>query len=249
MKDIERCELSLKNKVAVITGGTSGIGGATAKLFAQAGATVVIAGRNKDKGIKIIDEINNHNRFASFITYDARNEESIKNVIAQTIVLYGRIDILFNNAGILKTGALEELGKDMWEEIFSINITSCYLFTKYAMPHLIEAKGVILNNASTAGLHVRGRSYAYSASKSAMIQFSYMCARNYGKDVRVNCICPGVIDTPLYTDRNLDRYIENIPLKRIGTPEEVAKVALFLCSDYASYLNGVILTVDGGFSL
>jgi NAD(P)-dependent dehydrogenase (short-subunit alcohol dehydrogenase family) len=140
---------------------------------------------------------------------------------------------------------------DAWEEVFAINATGYYLFTKYAMPYLVQSKGVILNIASTAGLqsNIRGRSYAYSASKSAVIQFSRMCALNYGKDVRVNCVCPGVIDTPLYTDRNFDRYIENIPKKRIGTPEDVAKAALFLCSDYASYINGAVLPVDGGFSL
>jgi NAD(P)-dependent dehydrogenase (short-subunit alcohol dehydrogenase family) len=135
--------------------------------------------------------------------------------------------------------------------MFVTNVTSYFLLTKYALPYLIESKGIILNNASVAGLqsNIKGRSYAYSSAKSAVIQFSRACALNYGKDVRINCICPGVIDTPMYINKNFDRYMSDIPVKRVGTPEDVAKAALFLCSDLASYVHGAVLTVDGGFSL
>ena len=244
-------KISLENKAAIVTGGTSGIGEATAKYFAMAGASVIIAGRNSKRGKELEDEIKKNSGGASFIEYDARDEGSIKNLTSQTISRYGSIDILFNNAGIFYTGPLEDIGKDQWEETFEVNVQSCFLLTKYAIPYLVEKKGTILNNASVAGLqsYIRGRSYAYSASKSAVIQFSRACALNYGKDIRVNCICPGIIDTPMFTNRNFDRYMDSIPAKRVGTPEDVAKVALFLCSDYASYVNGAVITVDGGSSL
>jgi NAD(P)-dependent dehydrogenase (short-subunit alcohol dehydrogenase family) len=248
---IDSLSLELKNKAAIVTGGTSGIGSATAEIFAQAGASVVIAGRNSDRGKVLEKKIRSNNGVATFVYYDAKDDISIKNLVSETIALYSSIDILFNNAGMFITGPLEDLEKAAWEETFSVNINSCFLLTKYALPYLIERKGAILSNASVAGMQSdsKGRSYAYSASKAAVVQFSRACALNYGKDIRVNCICPGIIDTPMFIDRNFDRYMAGIPAKRVGTPEDVAKAALFLCSDLASYINGAVLTVDGGASL
>lgn len=249
--------MNLNNKTAIVTGGTSGIGEAIVEYFAGAGASVIIAGRNKERGEILENKIKTNKGSARFVSYDANDEESIKNVISQTLFLYNSIDILVNNAGIFPPpsdrggGALETLEKEAWDEIFRVNMDSYFLFTKYAMPYLVKKRGVVLNNASVSGLqsYVKGQSYAYSASKSAVVQFSNVCALNYGKDVRINCICPGIIETPLFIDRNFDRFIDRIPAKRVGTPEDVAKAALFLCSDYASYINGAVITVDGGLSL
>ena len=127
-----------------------------------------------------------------------------------------------------------------------------FLVTRYAKPYLLKSKGVILNNGSIAGLqhYAAGRSYAYSASKAAVIQFSHQMAKNYGADgIRVNCICPGIIQTPILHGRDPKIYEERIPLGRVGTPKDVAKTALFLVSDDAAYLTGVVLPVDGGASL
>lgn len=243
----------LEGKVAIITGGTSGIGEATAKLFAEQKAIVIIVGRNEKKGLLIEEYIKNKNGKAKFFKCDISNELEIKALIDNIIKLYGKIDILFNNAGIfLPSIEIERLDFDKWKETFDINIHGTFLITKYVKEHLIESKGVILNNASIAGLqyYAAGRSYAYSTSKAAIIQFSHMMAKNYAEDgIRVNCICPGVILTPILHGRDPKIYAERIPMKRVGNPEEVAKVALFLCSDDASYLTGVVLPVDGGASL
>lgn len=243
----------LEGKVAIITGGTSGIGEATAKLFAEQKAIVIIVGRNEKKGLLIEEYIKNKNGKAKFFKCDISNELEIKALIDNIIKLYGKIDILFNNAGIfLPSIEIERLDFDKWKETFDINIHGTFLITKYVKEYLIKSKGVILNNASIAGLqyYAAGRSYAYSSSKAAIIQFSHMMAKNYAEDgIRVNCICPGVILTPILHGRDPKIYAERIPMKRVGNPEEVAKVALFLCSDDASYLTGVVLPVDGGASL
>lgn len=243
----------LENKVAIVTGATSGIGAATAKLFAQNNAKVVLCGRSTDKGMAIADEINQTGGTAIFIICDITSEEAVKAMIQQTINTFGKIDILFNNAGtMLPSIEIERQDYELWKETFDVNVNGYFLVCKYAKTYLLDTKGVILNNASIAGMqsYATGRSYPYSASKAAIIQFSHMMAKNYGEEgVRVNCICPGVILTPILHGRDPKIYEERIPLGRVGTPEDVAKVALFLVSDDAAYLTGVVLPVDGGASL
>lgn len=243
----------LENKVAIVTGATSGIGAATAKIYAENGAKVVLCGRSVDKGQAIADEINALGQTALFIECDVTSEEAVKNMIDQVIDTFGKIDILFNNAGtMLPSVEIERLDYEQWKETFDVNVNGYFLVSKYAKMHLLESKGVILNNASIAGMqsYATGRSYPYSASKAAIIQFSHMMAKNYGEEgVRVNCICPGVILTPILHGRDPKIYEDRIPLGRVGTPEDVAKVALFLVSDDAAYLTGVVLPIDGGASL
>lgn len=243
----------LENKVAIVTGATSGIGAATAKIFAENGAKVVLCGRSVNKGVTIADEIAETGGVAKFIECDVTSEAAVKEMIQQTIDTFGAIDILFNNAGtMLSSVEIERLEYSQWKETFDVNVNGYFLVSKYAKMHLLKSKGVILNNASIAGLqsYATGRSYPYSASKAAIIQFSHMMAKNYGEEgVRVNCICPGVILTPILHGRDPKIYEERIPLGRVGTPEDVAKVALFLVSDDAAYLTGVVLPIDGGASL
>ena len=243
----------LKSKVALITGATSGIGAECAEHFAKNGASVIISGRSKEKGIALEQKINSSGGCAKYVYCDVTAENDVRELVETAVETFGKIDILFNNAGtFLPSVELDRLELDAWKETFTVNIDGYFLVTKYARPHLIDSKGVILNNASVAGMHsyAAGRAYAYSASKAAVIQFSRMMAKNYAEDsIRVNCICPGIILTPILHGRDPKVYEDRIPLGRVGTPEDVAKVALFLVSDDAAYLTGVVLPVDGGASL
>lgn len=243
----------LDNKVVLVTGATSGIGAGCVELFAEHGAKVVFCGRNTERGVALEEKVTALGGVAKFVSCDTANEENVKRMIQTTVDSFGGIDILMNNAGVmLPSMEIERMPVEDWRATFDINVTGYFLVTRYAKPYLLERKGVILNNASIAGLqyYAAGRSYAYSASKAAVIQFSHQMAKNYGEEgVRVNCICPGIIDTPILGDRDRKVYAQRIPLGYVGTPEDVAKVALFLVSDDSAYLTGVVLPVDGGASL
>lgn len=240
-------------KVVLVTGATSGIGEATAKMFAQCGASVVLVGRNKDKGSQIEHEIREKGQEAYFITCDVSKEENVIEMVNKAIKKYKKIDILFNNAGImLPSCEIERMPVDDWKKSIDVNLTGCFLVSRYVKPYLLKEKGTIINNASIAGLqyYAAGRSYAYSATKAAVIQFSHQMAKNYGEEgIRVNCICPGIIDTPILGDRDRSVYAQRVPLKRLGTPDDVAKAVLFLASEDAQYLTGIVLPIDGGVSL
>ena len=240
-------------KVALITGATSGIGEAAARLFAKEGAKTVLVGRNKEKGKQIESEILKENNEVYFIPCDVSNENDVKAMIDKVVEKYGKIDILFNNAGVmLQSMEIERMPVKDWQKTIDINLTGTFLVSKYAKPYIVKQKGNIINNASIAGLqhYAAGRSYAYSASKAAVIQFSHQMAKNYGEEgVRVNCICPGIVDTPILGDRDRTAYAQRVPLKKLAQPEEVAKVVAFLASDDAEYLTGVVLPIDGGVSL
>ena len=244
---------SFENKVALITGATSGIGEATARLFANLGANVVLCGRNTQKGRVIESDILKNGNEACFIQCDISKEEQAKNLIVKTVEKYGKIDILFNNAGVmLPSMEIERMSSEDWLKAFDININGMFFVTKYAKPYLLKEKGTIINNASIAGLqyYAAGRSYAYSASKAAVVQFSHQMAKNYAQEgIRVNCIAPGIVDTLILGDRDRSEYAKRVPLGRLAEPEDVAKVVAFLASDDASYLTGVVLPIDGGVSL
>ncbi|MBO5011670.1 MAG: SDR family oxidoreductase [Elusimicrobiaceae bacterium] len=243
----------LSQKVALITGATSGIGKATAKKLAEEGASVALIGRNIKSGLEIEQDIKTAGGEAAFFACDVANEEEVKRTIADVITRYGRLDILFNNAGVmLPSMEIERMPVNEWKQTFDVNITGMFLVTRYAKPYIVAQKGSIINNASIAGLqhYAAGRSYAYSASKAAVIQFSHQMAKNYGEEgVRVNCICPGIILTPILHGRDPKIYEDRIPLGRVGTPEDVAKTVAFLASEDAAYLTGVVLPIDGGASL
>ena len=246
----------LDGKAAVVTGGTSGIGEACVDIFLENGAKVVFCGRNEESGKAVCTRMKQ--KYGDdcpvlFVRCDVSVEEDDRNLIDTAVSRFGAIDILFNNSGVmLPSMEVERMPIEDWRQTFDINITGMFMVTKFAKPYLLESKGVILNNSSIAGLqhYAIGRSYAYSASKAAVIQFSHQMAKNYGADgIRVNCICPGIIQTPILHGRDPKIYEERIPLGRVGTPEDVAKVALFLVSDDSAYLTGEVITVDGGASL
>lgn len=241
----------LDNKIALITGATSGIGEYCAYLFADEGATVILLGRNQDRGKYVEESVISNGGRAKFYCCDITREEEVS-VLADNIRKeYGYIDILFNNAGVFITAPLEEITMQDWQRTFDVNVTGCFLMTKFFISMLVKRKGVILNNASIAGMqsYVSGNSYMYSASKAAVIQFTKVCAKNYAKDVRINCICPGIVDTPIYINRDMSRFNDRIPMGRVSTPEDIAYVSLFLVSEDATYITGAVIPVDGGVSI
>lgn len=241
----------LKNKIALITGATSGIGAASAELFVSEGATVIIVGRTEEKGLNLMNRLCTEygSESAAFFKCDVTNKEAIEKLKEFVLEKYGRLDILFNNAGALLTGSLEEITDEDWDYSYEMNVKALMHMCQVFMEMLKESRGVVLNNASINGLHsyIKGkRSYMYATSKAAAIQFTKYLAKNYAPKVRVNALCPGITATNLFTNRDFSRFADCNLLERIAQPEEIAKVALFLCSEDASYITGATIVADGG---
>lgn len=243
----------LNNKIALITGGNSGMGEAFSKLFAEEGAMVIIVGRNKEKGEHVVASIKEKGGRAVFKACDVTCFNDVQKLADYVEKEYKKLDILVNNAGILITDPLEKINEDDWLKVFDTNMHSMMRMTQVFIRLIIESRGTILNNTSIDGMQClnRGRAnYAYSASKAAAIKFSQQLALNYTpRGIRVNCLCPGVTDTPFFTNRDFSRFNASIPMGRVGKPDEIAKAALFLVSDDASYISGAVLPVDGAASL
>jgi len=246
--------LKLTDKVALVTGGSRGIGFAIAKILSDNGATVVITSKNSEKIKQAEAKISN-----SFgITCDIKKKNEVQNVLDQTIKKFGKLDILVNNAGIFpKIKLLHEIEEEEWNEVLDVNLTGQFRFTKEAIPHLQKTSGCIINISSDAGLKAyQGfNADAYSASKAALIVLTKCWALEYAKNkIRVNCICPGVVDTDmtkpfLKNQKDIEFMNNEHPLGRIGQPEEIGKSVLYFASDDALWITGAILTVDGGESI
>lgn len=242
----------LDGKIALITGATSGIGEEMSKLFAKEGASVIMVGRNEERGHGVEKEIIANGGKGSFLPCDVTDEKAVSELRKKVDELFGKLDILVNNAGVLISAALDEIKASDWESTFAINAKAPMLVTQALIDLVESSKGNILNVASIDGLdcNIRGRrNYMYSSSKAAEIHFTKYLALNYSDRIRVNCLCPGVTKTPLWTNRDFSRFNSSIPMGRVGEPDEIAKAALFLVSDDASYITGACLTVDGGASL
>lgn len=243
----------LDGKIALITGGTSGIGEAFSTLFAKEGAEVIIVGRNKEKGKDVVRNIESYGAKACFMECDVTSRASINKLKERVVARYATLDILVNNAGVLITDPIEKIEEEDWLRVFNTNTHSIMRVTQAFLDLILKSHGNILINASIDGLQSmnRGRAnYAYAASKAAAIKFAEQLALNYtAEGIRVNCLCPGVTETPFFTNRDFSRFIDAIPMGRVGQPEEIAKAACFLVSDDASYVSGAILTVDGAASL
>ena len=239
----------LDGKVALITGGTSGIGGSSAELFAQEGARVVILGRHKERGEQAAESIRAKGYKAEFIPCDVTSIDDIKSLRKAIDNKYGKLDILFNNAGILLTGALDEITDADWDMSYAVNVKAAMHMCQAFMDMLEDSHGVILNNASINGLncYIKGkRSYMYATSKAAAIQFTKYLAKNFAPNVRANALCPGMTVTNLFTNRDFSRFNDVNLLGRMAKPEEIAKVALFLVSDDSSFVTGSVIVADGG---
>ena len=243
---------TLKGKNAVITGGTSGIGAACVKRFAEAGAVVAFTGRNETKGYELETELAAMGLSAKFFHMDVLDDTSIERAHLQIVDFLGRIDILFNNAGVYPVGnPLDNMTRENWNSNFEVNTTSMVMVIRYFIQDLIDSHGTMLNNASIAGIQTfaSGRGYGYAASKASVIQLTRMMAKIYGASVRINCICPGVIETPLYNSFDPKKFESRIPAGRVGQPMDIAKVANFLVSDDAAYIYGAEIVIDGGITL
>ncbi|PHY04198.1 MAG: short-chain dehydrogenase [Thaumarchaeota archaeon] len=246
--------MKLTGKVALVTGGSRGIGFAIAKTLSENGATVVITSKNFEKLKKAELEITN----SLAVPCDIKKKNEVKNVINQTIEKFGKLDILVNNAGIFpKIKQVHEIDEEEWNEVLDVNLTGQFRFTKEAIPYLQKTSGCIINISSDSGLKAyQGfNADAYSASKAGLIILTKCWALEYAKDkIRVNCICPGVVNTDmtkpfLKNQRDIEFMNNEHPLGRIGQPEEIGKAVLYFVSDDASWITGAILTVDGGESI
>jgi len=246
--------MRLSDKIVLVTGGSRGIGFATAKILSENGATVIITAKNHERLEKAVLEIPNSTGIAA----DIRNKDDVKNVINKIIEKFGKLDILVNNAGVFPViKQLHEINEDEWNEVLDVNLTGQFRFTKEAIPYLQKTSGSIINISSDAGIKAyQGfNADAYSASKAALIILTKCWALEYAKDkIRVNCICPGVVDTDmtkpfLKTQKDIEFMNNEHPIGRIGQPEEIGKAVLYFASDDASWITGAILTVDGGESI
>lgn len=245
--------MRLKDKVAIITGGTFGIGEATAYLFAKEGAKVVIAARNKEKGARVVQKIKENRGEAMFVRTDVSVEEDIINLMNETVKEYGKIDILFANAGIGDMGDVEDVTLEDWNRTISVDLTGLFLSNKYAIAEMRKTGGgSIINCASILG-HVGQPSVsAYAAAKGGVVNLTRSLAVENAKyNIRVNAVCPGYIETDILsglTDEMLEHLKSLHPVGRLGKPEEVAYPVLFLASDESSFVTGANLLVDGGYT-
>jgi len=246
----------LDKRVAIITGAGSGIGRATALLFAKEGAKVVVADNVVSGGEETVSMIREAGGEACFVKTDVSREGDIQLMIKVALDDYGQLDILYNNAGIVgKLGPTHEVDNADWDRVISINLKGVFLGMKFAIPEMLKrGGGVIINTASVAGLVGFSGLSAYSASKGGVIQLTKTAALEYAtQNIRVNCICPGVIWSPMVermtggSEEVKKQFIEKEPVGRMGKPEEIAQAALFLASDDASFITGIPLPVDGGF--
>jgi NAD(P)-dependent dehydrogenase (short-subunit alcohol dehydrogenase family) len=249
--------MRLANQSALITGGTSGIGEATALLFAREGAQVAVTGRDEGRGRRVVSSIEKGGGRAIFVRTDVRKAADCQNAVVETVKTFGRVDILFNNAGIFYPHDTLECSEEEWDEQIDINLKGVFLMSKAALPGMItQGRGVIINNSSGWGIVGGDKAVAYCASKGGVVLMTKAMAIDHGRrGIRVNCICPGDVETPMLpVDAKMrglkwEDYLAgcaNRPLGRIGTVEEIAKAVLFLAADDSSFMTGAALIVDGG---
>lgn len=242
----------LEGKVAIITGGVSGIGAATARLFAEEGAKLVLVDINEEKGQAFVEELNEagHSEVL-FVKADVANEADVKNIFDQTKEKFGSLDILFNNAGIGEVQPSHEVTFERFQQIVSIDLNAVFALSQIAIRDffLEQGAGVIVNTASMYGWVGAAGSAAYNAAKGGVINLTRSLGVEYGEqNIRVNALCPGYIDTPIILEDYKQVLKDTMPMKRLGTSEEMAKAVLFLASEDSSYMTGASITIDGGFT-
>jgi NAD(P)-dependent dehydrogenase (short-subunit alcohol dehydrogenase family) len=245
----------MEGKIILVTGGSSGIGYATAEAFAREGAHVVIASRGEKRGEEASEAIRNMGGESLFVKTDVSQEDQVKQMVDRVVSTYGRLDFAFNNAGVEGKGArLAKETMEMWNRIMEINLKGTWLCMKYELLQMVkQGGGIIINNASTSGLGGTPRLTIYSASKHGVIGLTKGAALEYiSENIRINAVCPGIIRTPMHDERlqttpGLEEImLSMIPMRRLGKPEDVASLVMWLCSDDASYVTGSTFLMGGG---
>ena len=245
------------DKVVLITGATSGIGRATALLFAREGAKVAVAGRDEGRGLGVVEEIERAGGTAVFVHCDVRLAGDCRRAVDETVRAFGRLDVLFNNAGVYVANSVVDCTEEEWDLTVDTGLKGTYLMSRFAIPVMAaQGGGAIVNNASGWGLVGGDRAAAYCAAKGGVVVLTKAMAIDHARQgIRVNCACPGDVDTPMLPEDALRRglawedYLAGAaqrPMGRIGRPDEVARAVLFLASEDASFITGVALPVDGG---
>jgi NAD(P)-dependent dehydrogenase (short-subunit alcohol dehydrogenase family) len=249
--------ISLDEKVAIITGAASGIGLATAKLLAEMGAKVVLIDINEPDGMKSAEQIKEFGGMAKFFLCDVTSDSDCKKTVDAIYEEFGKIDILFNNAGVMRRKNVLKLKEKDWDLTIDVNLKSIYLLSRHVIPIMIENKGgSIINSGSGWGIKGGPNAVAYCAAKGGVVNMTRAMAIDHGKHgIRVNCVCPGDVDTPLLREEaeqlgvDEEEFMKEAaerPLNRVGTPLDVAYTVLYLASDLSSWVTGSSIIVDGG---
>lgn len=246
--------MRLEGKVAIVTGGGQGIGLDTAKLYASEGAKVVIVDVNEESGAQAVEEITSSGGTASFIKTNIARSDETKNLMAEVKNQHGRIDILLNNAGIMRDATLLKMTEENFDRVIEVNLKGTFNCTQAVAPIMMEqGKGKIINVSSIVGLYGNFGQTNYVASKAGIIGMTKVWARELGrKNICVNVVCPGFIETEMLMsvpEKILGMMKEKVPLGRFAKPLDVAKVYLFLASDDSDYVNGAVISVDGGVTV
>lgn len=253
--------MRLRDKVAIITGATSGIGRASAVLFCREGAKVVVVGRRKDKGEETLALIREATSEAIYVQADVTSRQDVNSMVEATVDRFERVDILFNNAGVSPAEGrtpVADCPERAWDQVMDVNLKSIYRCSRKVIPLMVlRGGGVIINMSSMYGFVGFPDRAAYIASKGAVSQLTKSMAVDYGPhNIRVNCLCPGLVANDrvqlmlrkAQKDGELDKILADYPLGRVGTPEDVAQAAVFLASDEASWITGAAIPVDGGYT-
>ncbi|NOX38725.1 MAG: glucose 1-dehydrogenase [Calditrichaeota bacterium] len=249
-------DIRLTDKVALITGATSGIGEATARVFAACGARLALTGRNREKLQQLQRELHSDDNRVFILAGDIRDAAFRQQLIQQTVQQWGRLDILVNSAGIIDTGTIESTDLDQFDRLMDVNLRSVFHLMQLAIPHLEKSRGNIVNVSSVAGLRSFPGILAYCVSKAGLDQLTRCAALELApRGIRVNAVNPGVVKTRLHLRSAMDeaayaQFLEHSrsthPLGRVGTPEEVAELIAFLASEHAGWITGVTYSIDGG---
>ncbi|MEM6378043.1 MAG: SDR family oxidoreductase [Bacteroidota bacterium] len=247
--------MKLKDQVHIVTGATSGMGKAIALLYAKEGAKLILNGRNLDRGKELVQALEAINTNVIFHPGDVSDPEVNRLLVEKAIDSYGKLTGIVTNAGILGLGSITDISLEDWHHTLNVNFNAFFYLCKYAIPSIKKEKGVIIANASIAAFKSFPNHPIYCASKAALVALVKQVALDYGPEIRVNAICPGPVDTPLIWDsakafKNPDQAVEDAKnatlLKRLGKPEDIAKLALILASEDSSWITGSAITIDGG---
>jgi NAD(P)-dependent dehydrogenase (short-subunit alcohol dehydrogenase family) len=249
-------QFSMQGKVAIVTGASSGIGRSTAALFAEHGANVVAVGRNEKELTKLCHEISPDTGAIKVQLADVNELTQLERIVSETVASFGKIDVLVNSAGIIKSGTVEDTTLDDWDRMMHINLRSIFVLMQKCVPYLTKTKGNVVNVSSVAGTRAFSNLLSYCVSKAATDQLTRCSALDLAsKGIRVNAVNPGVVVTNLHRRSGMDeaayekfveRSKETHPIGRVGTPQEVAELIYYLASDKASWITGATYEIDGG---